>query len=230
MLEKPVSNNQVMPKASSQVDGFGVLEVFNEKNSKIQHENPDARLLGVSKGLNMADIIEAWSRSRTLRSLGQAENTPFLRLHAALLSSSASAQTKLIRANSFDMDSRDQSQRKNAGIFQVATATIPLADKQKKPKQEVASNKPQLQKELILASSKTMARERVRDFALSLHKSPFKDEYTNEAAVDRRVKRRAKQKGAGGMSRLLAPLFKEDAMDGSLAESTDEDGSEVGTF
>ena len=149
--------------------------------------------------------------------------SPLKRLHAALQSSSVTGKTKLLRSNSIDFRAQEEVQRKMDVVMKVLSASPPNDTKQGGFSAHRAT-RPQLQKELILASSKTMARERVRDFALSLHKSPLKGEFIARP----RKPSKANQKGAVGLQRILAPLLKEVAMDGSLAESTVEENIQVG--
>ena len=176
----------------------------------------------VSKDLNMAEIVDRYSQVKDPEIAPRDFDTPFLRLHQGLLATGARGQTKLIRANSVDRDSKRQISKDVSTIMTVLTADVAKGQENQKRFVGHFNDQARLQKELILASSKTMARERVRDFALSLHKSILKEEY-KAAAVRSQKHRVGKQKGAVGLQRILAPLLKEGGLDGSLADSTEEE-------
>jgi CRP-like cAMP-binding protein len=128
--------------------------------------------LFVDKHLDVGSLVDKelnhLSKDHNQINQRNSETSPFNRLKAAMESVSSSAQTKLLRSNSIDEEARSQAQEKHEFITKILNASVKQEDGiQQLKRQNLAS---QLQKELILASSKTMAKERVRDFALSLQR------------------------------------------------------------
>jgi hypothetical protein len=231
---KKAKSNQVVPSSlerGDRPDSIPKNAVMSSERQKMQSQ----QTICIDKNLDISDVIQSLLENKKQESLSDKNIlsrikdmmlSPLHRLTAALKSSSITGKTKLLRRNSFDDIAQEKVQDKLEALAQIINSQI-KNDKSSRPITKLRAEK-QLQKELILASSKTMARERVRDFALSLRKSPLKDEV--QALEKRKInKLKINQKGAGGMSRLLAPLFKEDAMDNSLAEPTEEE-MEVSAF
>ena len=185
--------------------------------------------LKVSKNLHLGDIIQIIGARPEAKMSGE-NSSPFMRLHQALLAGGSQGQTKLIRANSADLKANKKTEEKVRAIAKVITANVAKDTVQHIVIRVDGLPSAQLQKELILASSKTMARERVRDFALSLHKTLLKDEYNLMKSKKQKLRQGNTQKGAVGLQRILAPLLKDDGMDNSLAESTEEEEIEVGSL
>ena len=202
--DPPTQKNQVTPLAQKAVEANGDGIKIDKKLDLSQILQIEMEKLSNEKEVN----------NNIMTKLKNTLVSPFLRLQAALKSGSSHAQTKLLRSSSIDFEARDEAETKRIVITKVLNGSVKAEAEHSRTRG--ATLNAQLQKELILASSKTMARERVRDFALSLHKSPLKSQFN--------VKDAKKTKTKGGQPALVWVK----TADESLADDTEEEEVEVG--
>ena len=137
---------------------------------------------------------------------------PFQRLKITLCSISYRAQSKLIRCTSTDEEAQDFKIQINTVVNDIVHGlyiSLPL---------ESDVNQPQLQKKLILANSKSLAKERLRDIALSILDTKTKEEYRTMTENDN-DNRRAKT----SIEDIVAAMLARGNLDGSLAGCTDDE-------
>ena len=204
MNKKKIANSQIAPVNKSAVS------------------SRDNKYLIIGKNFDLLDIInnniyiEPESANKT-----KISSNPFIRLTDAIMSSSSQGQGKLIRANSVDLKAQESVTSKMETLIMALTGTISKDRDMRQPGRVEPAKQTLLQKELLVANKKTLAKERVRDFSVSLHKSCLKLEY-NEMIN----KKGEKKLGKANQLKSMIKQFREAPMDQSLAESTEEECGE----
>ena len=169
----------------------------------------------VEDTLDFGRIVKQECNRKHLNKFSKLSTLPFQRLQNATQSASTQGQSRLIRCTSTDEEAQEFNGKKNDVINEIVSnlySCLPSARD---------SHQPQLQKELILANSKSLAKERLRDIALSIHNTEFKEDNADFFEVKQKVQNH--RRGKTTIEDIVAALLARDDLNGSLAECTDID-------